>query len=52
MCCAKPSSQVGNFRKMPKPIHHFKAYRTKNDEENVFNLRNSILNELQSVMCK
>ena len=29
----KPSSRARNFTKVPKPIHHFKAYRTKNDVE-------------------
>ena len=24
---------AGNFTKVPKPIYHFKAYRTKNDVE-------------------
>ena len=31
--CGKPSSRARNFTKVPKPIHHFKAYRTKNDVE-------------------
>ena len=33
MHCGKPSSQAHNFTKVPKPIHHFKGYRTKNDVE-------------------
>ena len=33
MHCGKPSSQARNFTKVPKPIHHFKAYRTKSDVE-------------------
>ena len=33
MRCGKPSSRVRNFTKVPKPINHFKAYRTKNEVE-------------------
>ena len=33
MRCGKPPSRERNFTKVPKPIHHFKAYRTKNDVE-------------------
>ena len=33
MRCGKPPSRARNFTKVPKPIHHFKAYRTKNDVE-------------------
>ena len=33
MRCGKPSSRARNFTKVPRPIHHFKAYRTKNDVE-------------------
>ena len=31
--CGKPPSRGRNFTKVPKPIHHFKAYRSKNDVE-------------------
>ena len=33
MRCGRPSSRARDFTKVPKPIHHFKAYRTKNDVE-------------------
>ena len=33
MRCGKPSSRAHNFTKLPKPIYHFKAHRTKNDVE-------------------
>ena len=33
MRCGKPSSRARNFTKVLKAIHHFKAYRTKNEVE-------------------
>ena len=33
MRCGKPPSRALNFAKVPKPINHFKAYRTKKDVE-------------------
>ena len=33
MRCGKPSSRARNFTKVPKPIRHFKAYRTKSNVE-------------------
>ena len=33
MRCGKPSSRALNFTKVPKHIHHFKAYGTQNDVE-------------------
>ena len=36
MHCGKPSSRARNFTKVPKPIHRFKAYRTKHNVEMFF----------------